>query len=47
MNPIIQHCWTPEDHARYGIRGMEGSNMVSIIVVIAVIGEAPEEMADR
>ena len=23
MNPIIQHMWTPEERARYGIRGME------------------------
>jgi hypothetical protein len=23
MNPIIQHFWTPEERARYGIRGME------------------------
>jgi hypothetical protein len=23
MNPIIQHIWTPEERARYGIRGME------------------------
>jgi hypothetical protein len=23
MNPIIQHVWTPEERARYGIRGME------------------------
>jgi hypothetical protein len=23
MNPIIQHFWTPEELARYGIRGME------------------------
>ena len=23
MNPIIQHIWTSEERARYGIRGME------------------------
>lgn len=23
MNPIIPHFWTPEERARYGIRGME------------------------
>jgi hypothetical protein len=23
MNPILQHFWTPEERARYGIRGME------------------------
>ena len=23
MNPIIQHFWTPEERARYGIRGIE------------------------
>jgi hypothetical protein len=23
MNPISQHGWTPEERARYGIRGME------------------------
>jgi hypothetical protein len=23
MNPIIQNFWTPEERARYGIRGME------------------------
>jgi hypothetical protein len=23
MNPIIQNVWTPEERARYGIRGME------------------------
>jgi hypothetical protein len=23
MNPIVQHFWTPEERARYGIRGME------------------------
>jgi hypothetical protein len=23
MNPIIQHMWTPEERARYGIRIME------------------------
>jgi hypothetical protein len=23
MNPIIQHMWTPEERARYGIRGIE------------------------
>jgi hypothetical protein len=23
MNPIIQHVWTPEERARYGIRGIE------------------------
>jgi hypothetical protein len=23
MNPIIQPRWTPEERARYGIRGME------------------------
>lgn len=23
MNPIIQHIWTPEERARYGIRGIE------------------------
>jgi hypothetical protein len=23
MNPIMQHFWTPEERARYGIRGME------------------------
>jgi hypothetical protein len=23
MNPIIQHMWTPEECARYGIRGIE------------------------
>ena len=23
MNPIIQHFWTPEERARYGIRVME------------------------
>jgi hypothetical protein len=23
MNPIIQHGWTPEERARYGLRGME------------------------
>jgi len=23
MNPIIQHYWTPEERARYGIRGIE------------------------
>jgi hypothetical protein len=23
MNPIIQHIWTPEERARYGIRGLE------------------------
>jgi hypothetical protein len=23
MNPIIQHFWTPEERARYGIRSME------------------------
>jgi hypothetical protein len=23
MNPIMQNFWTPEERARYGIRGME------------------------
>ena len=23
MHPIIPHVWTPEERARYGIRGME------------------------
>ncbi len=23
MHPSIQHIWTPEERARYGIRGME------------------------
>jgi hypothetical protein len=23
MNPIMQHFWTAEERARYGIRGME------------------------
>jgi hypothetical protein len=23
MNPIIDHHWTPEERARYGIRGIE------------------------
>jgi hypothetical protein len=23
MTPIIQHVWTPEERARYGIRGIE------------------------
>jgi hypothetical protein len=23
MNPIMQHFWTPEERARYGIRGIE------------------------
>jgi hypothetical protein len=23
MTPTIQHGWTPEERARYGIRGME------------------------
>jgi hypothetical protein len=23
MNPIIPHFWTPEERARYGIRGIE------------------------
>jgi hypothetical protein len=23
MNPIMQHFWTPEERARYGIRGMD------------------------
>jgi hypothetical protein len=23
MNPIIKQMWTPEERARYGIRGME------------------------
>jgi hypothetical protein len=23
MNPIMDHFWTPEERARYGIRGME------------------------
>jgi hypothetical protein len=23
MNPIVQHVWTPEERARYGIRGIE------------------------
>jgi hypothetical protein len=23
MNPIVQNFWTPEERARYGIRGME------------------------
>jgi hypothetical protein len=23
MNPIVQHMWTPEARARYGIRGIE------------------------
>jgi hypothetical protein len=23
MNPIVRHIWTPEDLARYGIRGIK------------------------
>jgi hypothetical protein len=23
MNPIIPHVWTPEERARYGVRGIE------------------------
>jgi hypothetical protein len=35
MNPIIQHIWTPEERARYGIRGMEDFSPEELTVLQA------------
>ena len=35
MNPIIQHFWTPEERARYGIRGIEDFTLEELVVLQA------------
>jgi hypothetical protein len=35
MNPIIQHMWTPEERARYGIRGIEDFSPEELAVLQA------------
>jgi hypothetical protein len=35
MNPIIQNFWTPEERARYGIRGMEDFSPEELAVLQA------------
>ena len=52
MNPIIQHMWTPEERARYGIRGMEDFSPEELALLQAKvagwIGErAPQPKSPR
>jgi hypothetical protein len=35
MNPIMQHFWTPEERARYGIRSMEDFSPEELAVLQA------------
>ena len=37
MNPIIQHFWTPEERARYGIRGIEDFSPEELAVLQAKV----------
>jgi hypothetical protein len=39
MNPIIQHIWTPEERARYGIRGMEDFSAEELALLQAKVAE--------
>jgi hypothetical protein len=33
MNPIIQHMWTPEERARYGIRVMKDFSAEELVLL--------------
>jgi hypothetical protein len=35
MNPITPHVWTPEERARYGIRGMEDFTPEELVLLQA------------
>jgi hypothetical protein len=35
MNPIIQNFWTPEERARYGLRGIEDFSPEELAVLQA------------
>jgi hypothetical protein len=52
MNPIIQHIWTPEERARYGIRGMEDFSAEELALLQAKLAgwmrqQAPQPKSRR
>jgi hypothetical protein len=52
MNPIIQHIWTPEERARYGIRGMEDFSAEELALLQAKVAgwmrqRAPQPKSPR
>jgi hypothetical protein len=51
MNPIIQHVWTPEERARYGIRGLEDFTTDELALlhakVVGWVGQRAPHLATR
>jgi hypothetical protein len=47
MNPIIQNLWTPEERARYGIRGMEDFSAEELALLQAKVAEWTRLRAPR
>jgi hypothetical protein len=47
MNPIIQHIWTPEERARYGIRGIEDFTPEELTVLQAKLAGWMRQQAPR
>jgi hypothetical protein len=52
MNQIIQHIWTPEERARYGIRGIEDFSAEELALLQAKVAgwmrqRAPQPKSPR
>jgi hypothetical protein len=47
MNPIIQRCWTPEERAHYGIRGIEDFTPEELAVLQWMRQRAPHPGSTR
>jgi hypothetical protein len=47
MNPIIQHVWTAEERARYGIRGMEDFSTEELALLEAKLAGWIQQRAPR
>jgi hypothetical protein len=47
MNPIIPHMWTPEERARYGIRGMEDFSIEELALLQEKLAEWMRQRAPQ